>query len=216
MKPVLSLTLSFFLFSFITNISPNNAIEQVLDINGTPLTPGGQYYILPESDNPSIGGLILNKIDDLECPVTVVQDITVIGLPVKFSMLENSTSNILPGTDLEIEFTTKPDCAKSSKWSMFVDHDTQLSFVGIGGSANNPGVETTSGKFLVVKHQHGSGHAYRIGFCLDTTGDCGFIALEFFNSEDGGPRLIFTVNDAYSVVFVDAASIKSASHALPI
>jgi hypothetical protein len=214
MKPILSLTLSFFLFAFITNISPNNAVEQVLDINGTPLTPGGQYYILPESDNPSIGGLTLNKVGDSECPVTVIQDIAVIGLPVKFIILENITSNIVTGTDLEIEFTKKPDCAESSKWLMFVDHNTQLACVGIGGPANYPGIETIRGKFLIVKH--GSGNVYRVGFCLDTTGDCAYIGLQLFSSGEGGSRLILTALDAYSVVFVDAASIKSGSRALPI
>jgi hypothetical protein len=53
----------------------------------------------------------------------------------------------LTNTDLDIEFTEKPDCAKSSKWLMFVYNSTQLSCVGIGGTANYRGVETISGKF---------------------------------------------------------------------
>ena len=88
---------------------------------------------------------------------------------------------------------------------MFVDRNTQQSCVGIGGPGNYPGVELTGGKFLILKH----GSGYRVGFCLDTTGDCAYIGLQEFNSGEGGSRLILTVTDAYSVVFVDAASIKS-------
>lgn len=217
MSPVLSLTLSFFLFTFITNLSPNNAVQPVFDKHGNPLTPGNQYYILPASDNPSSGGLTLDKVGDSVCPLTVLKTNAVTGLPVKFTILENSTSNIVTGTDLEIEFTKKPDCAESSKWLMVVDHVTQLSFVGIGGPGNYPGVELISGKFLILKH--GSGNAYRVGFCLDTTGDCAYLGLQEFNSGEGGSRLILTAINAYSVVFVDAASIKSgnsANSALPI
>jgi hypothetical protein len=53
----------------------------------------------------------------------------------------------LTNTDLEIEFTEKPDCAESSKWLMFVYNSTKLSCVGIGGTANYRGVETIGGKF---------------------------------------------------------------------
>jgi len=96
----------------------------------------------------------------------------------------------LIGTGFEIEFTKKPDCAASSKWLIFVDHNTQLSYVGIGGATNYPGIEIISGKFLIVKH--GSGHVYRLGFCLDATGDCGYIGLQMFNSGEGGSRLFLT------------------------
>jgi len=203
MNPILSLSLSFFLvFVFITNLSLTNGAKQVLDIHGTPLIPGSQYYIFPASENPNSGGLTLDKVGDLECPVTVLQNNAMIGLPVKFTVTENNTGNILTGTDLEIEFTKKPDCAESSKWLMFVDHNTQLSCVGIGGAINYPGIETISGKFLIVKH--GSGHVYRLGFCLDLTGDCGYIGLQMFNSEEGGSRLFLTAIDSYSVVFVEA------------
>jgi len=53
----------------------------------------------------------------------------------------------LTGTDLEFEFTKKPDCAASSKWLMFHDHDTKLTCVGIGGPTNYPGIYLSSPMF---------------------------------------------------------------------
>jgi len=42
MKPVLSLTLFFLIFAFITNLSSAfSNDEQVLDTNGNPVIPGG-------------------------------------------------------------------------------------------------------------------------------------------------------------------------------
>jgi len=215
MNPYLSLTLSFFLFAFITNLSPNNAAKQVLDIHGTPLIPGSQYYIFPASEDPSSGGLglILNKVGNLRCPVTVLKNNDMIGLPVKFTVLGSSTGNILTGTDLEIEFTKKPDCAASSKWLMFHDHDTKLTCVGIGGPTNYPGIETNSGKNLIMKHR--SGHVYRLGVYLDFHGHIVYndIGLSMFNSGEGGSLLALAAfaTDAYPVVFVDAASFKYGS-----
>jgi len=214
MNPLLSLTLSFFLFTFITNLPSNTAApSQVLDIHGNPLIHGNQYFIFPASDNPTTGGLTLNKISDSECPLTVLQNNANQGLPVKFTIPESTTDNILTGTDLEIEFTEKPNCAASSKWLVFVDNTTQLNCVGIGGPENYHGVETISGKFLIVKH--GSGGIYRLGFCLDSTGDCDLIGLQSFEGE-GGSRLILSTFGAYSLVFVNAASLKSAAAAAQI
>jgi hypothetical protein len=209
MNPTLSITLSFLLFAFISNLSPNNAVQQVFDTNGNPVVSGKQYFIFPATDNPKKGGLTLNNVgdDDSKCPVTVLQNNAITGLPVKFTIPQTTTDNIVTGTDLDIEFTEKPDCAESSKWLLVTDDNTQQSYVGIGGPANYPGVELISGKFLVVKH--GTGGSYKIGFCLDSTGDCGYLGLQVFNSGEGGSRLILTITDAYSVVFVDSASVKS-------
>ncbi|CAI8593478.1 unnamed protein product [Vicia faba] len=211
MNPLLSLILSFLLLTFITNLPSNTAApSQVVDTNGNPLTHGNQYFIFPASDNPNTGGLTLNKVSDSECPLTVLQNNANLGIPVKFTIPESTTGTILTGTDLEIEFTEKPNCAESSKWLLFVDNTTQLNCVGIGGPENYLGVETVSGKFLIAKH--GSGGVYRLGFCLDNDGDCGYLGLKVFGGEEGGSRLILTVTDPYSVVFVDAA-VKSVAAA---
>ncbi|NP_001265999.1 triosephosphate isomerase 1 precursor [Cicer arietinum] len=203
----------FLLFAILTNplfaFSNNNAIEQVLDTNGNPLIPGDEYYIFPASDNPKTGGLTLNKISDAECPVTVLQNNATRGLPVKFTLSgsNNTGNNILTNTDLEIEFTKKPNCVESSKWIVFVDDFTPQGCVGIGGPENHLGLEILNGKFLIVRHA--SGYVYRFGFCLDVSGDCGLLGLNTFDSREGGSRLILTIFNSYNVVFVDVASVKS-------
>ncbi|PNX60820.1 kunitz-type trypsin inhibitor-like 2 protein [Trifolium pratense] len=216
MNPTLSLTLSFLLFTFLSNLSPNNAGQPVFDTNGKPVVFGKQYFISPATDNiPTKGGLTLNKVgDDSKCPVTVLQNNAITGLPVKFTIPQNTTGigpeiGMVTSSDLEIEFIEKPDCAESSKWLVFVDDKIQENCVGIGGPANYPGVEIISGKFLVVTHTQGP--SYRIGFCLDSSGDCFYVGLQEFNSGEGGSRLILTIAGAYNVVFVDADSVKSQS-----
>ncbi|RHN50411.1 putative proteinase inhibitor I3, Kunitz legume [Medicago truncatula] len=87
MKLVLSLTLSFLIFAFITTLSlAFSNDEQVLDTNGNPIVPGGEYYIFPATQDPYKGGLRLAKTGDSKCPVTILQNENITGLPVKFTI----------------------------------------------------------------------------------------------------------------------------------
>ncbi|CAI8593515.1 unnamed protein product [Vicia faba] len=149
MKHVSSLTFSFLIFVFITNVSLTfsiNFVEQVLDVNGNPIFPGGRYYILPAIRGPPGGGLRLAKTGNSECEVTVLQDHhqVITGLPVKFSIPGISPGIIFTGTPIEIAFAEKPNCAESSKWLIFVDDVVQKACVGIGGPENYPDFKTLS------------------------------------------------------------------------
>ncbi|CAL5184981.1 unnamed protein product [Lathyrus oleraceus] len=95
MSHVLSLTLSFFLFTFITNLPSNNAVQQILDTNGNPILPDGEYYIFPAGSNPKRGGLRLGRTDISRCQLTVLQNDGITGLPVKFTIPGNITARIL-------------------------------------------------------------------------------------------------------------------------
>jgi len=213
MKHILSLTLSFFIFVFSTNLSiafSNNVVEQVLDINGNPIFPGGKYYILPAIQGPLGGGLRLGKSGNSDCEVTVVQDYNEVinGVPVKFSIPGISPGIIFTGTPIEIEFTKKPNCAVSSKWLIFVDDVIQKACVGIGGPENYPGFKTLSGTFNIEKHEYGFG--YRLGYCVKDSPTCLDIGRAHEEVEDeGGSRLHLTHQVAFAVVFVDAASYEA-------
>lgn len=104
MKFVLSLILSFFLFAFITKLplAFSDDVEQVVDVNGEPIFPGGKYYIRPLVRGPPGGGLFLSKTGDLKCPVTVLQSYREVenGIPVKFSIPGISPGIIFTGTSL--------------------------------------------------------------------------------------------------------------------
>jgi len=210
MKDLLSLTLSFFIFVLIANLSlatSNDVVEQVLDINGNPIFPGGQYYILPALRGPGGGGVRLGRTGDLKCPVTVLQDRREVknGLPVKFTIPGISPGIIFTGTPLEIEYTKKPSCAASTKWLIFVDNVIGKACIGIGGPENYPGVQTLGGKFNIQKHA--SGFGYKLGFCVTGSPTC--LDIGRFDNDEAGRRLNLTEHEVYQVVFVDAATYEA-------
>ncbi|XP_058773500.1 kunitz-type trypsin inhibitor-like 2 protein [Vicia villosa] len=214
MKHFSSIIFPFLIFVFITKFSLTfsiNFVEQVLDVNGNPIFPGGKYYILPTIRGPSGGGLRLGKTGNSECEVTVLQDHNEVnnGVPVKFSIPEISPGIIFTGTPIEIEFTEKPNCAESSKWLLFVDDVFQKACVGIGGPENYPDFKTLSGTFNIEKHE--SGFGYRLGYCVKDSPTCLDIGRSDGNEDEGGSRLILTHQIAYAVVFVDAASYEGGS-----
>jgi hypothetical protein len=121
-----SLTLSFLLFTFITNLSPSFSFDDddgrhIIDTNFFPIYPDGRYYIIPSFYGIHSGRVKLEKTGDSKCPVTVLeQDFTdERGIAVKFNIIGTSY-DILTGTPIEIEFINKPDCVELSKWLIFV------------------------------------------------------------------------------------------------
>ncbi|KAJ1417259.1 Proteinase inhibitor I3, Kunitz legume [Sesbania bispinosa] len=202
MKPTPKI-LCFLLFAFITKLplAFSDDVEQVLDINGNPIFPGGKYYILPAIRGPAGGGVKLAKTGDSKCPVTVLQDYleVVNGLPVKFSIPGISPGIIFTGTPLEIEFIKKPNCAESSKWLVFVDNDIQKACVGIGGPEDHPGKQTLRGTFNIQKYRFG----YKLGFCVTGSPTC--LDIGRYDNGEGGSRLNLTEHEPFEVVFVDAS-----------
>ncbi|XP_058773502.1 kunitz-type trypsin inhibitor-like 2 protein [Vicia villosa] len=174
MKLVYSLTLSFLLFVFITNLSiafSNDDNEPVLDLSGKPLIAGNEYYILPSSGRGITGGGIeLEKTGNSKCEVTVLQSYRLFSFQtsLKFTNLKNSSEQILTSTPLEIEVTKKPDCAHSSKWIVFVDNVIHKSCLGIGDYRNYNDLQKVSGTFSILKY----GKGYQFEFCLDGSGAC--------------------------------------------
>ncbi|GAU26483.1 hypothetical protein TSUD_294520 [Trifolium subterraneum] len=214
MKPILSLTFSFFLFVLISNLSPalsNDAVEQVLDSLGNPIFPGGKYYIFPVSQDETYGGgLRLGKTSDSDCAVTVLQDDNVVidSIPVKFSIAGISPGIIFTGTPIEIEFTKKPCCVESSKWLIFVDDVIEKACIGIGGPENYPHFKTVNGTFNIKKHE--SGFGYKLGYCVKDSPTCLDIGKSRSGNvtEEGGLRLNLTHQVAFAVEFVDVTPFE--------
>lgn len=168
MKPTILLTLSFFLFAFTTNLplTFSQGAEQIVDTNRNPIFPGVRYYIFPAIFGPAGGGLNLGETGNSTCPVTVLQNYSEVesGLAVKFTIPGISPGIIFTGTQLDIEFEEKPECATSSKWIVIVD-DFPEKWVGIGDAEDHPGKEIISGRFNIQKYDV----AYKIVFCPTIT-----------------------------------------------
>ncbi|XP_014506311.1 kunitz-type trypsin inhibitor-like 2 protein [Vigna radiata var. radiata] len=206
MKPTLVLALSFLLplLAFFTNLplAFSDDVEQVVDIYQNPIFPGFSYNIVPAIRGPPGGGLKLAQTGNSECPLTVLQDYLEVfrGLPVKFTIPGISPGIIFTGTELDIEFVQKPWCAKSSKWSVFVDESIQKACVGIGGAEGHPGQSTYGGKFHIEKYNFG----YKLVFCITGSQTC--LDIGRFDAKNGeeGRRLITTEHEAFDIVFVPA------------
>ncbi|KEH26638.1 putative proteinase inhibitor I3, Kunitz legume [Medicago truncatula] len=180
MKPTfLTLSLILFALTICFSLAFAQVSEQVFDTNGNPIFPGGTFYIMPSIFGAAGGGLRLGKTKNSKCPLTVLQDYSEVvnGLPVKFTRLEAGHDIISTNTALDIAFTTKPDCAESSKW-VLVDDFNKLTgpWVGIGGTEDNEDITAPPGA------------CYDIGRHDDFT----------------GRLLVLANNDPYEVVFVDA------------
>ncbi|XP_014507235.1 kunitz-type trypsin inhibitor-like 2 protein [Vigna radiata var. radiata] len=206
MKPTVVLALSFLLplLAFFTNIplAFSDDVEQVVDIYGNPIYPGFSYYIIPALRGPGGGGLKLAQTGNSECSLTILQDYSEVfrGLPVQFTIPGISPGIIFTGTELEIEFVEKPWCAKSSKWSLFIDVSIGKACLGIGGAEGHPGQSTYDGKFHIKKYIFG----YKLVFCLDATKAC--LDIGRFDAKNGeeGRRLNTTQDEAFDIVFVPA------------
>ncbi|KAK7401225.1 hypothetical protein VNO78_12549 [Psophocarpus tetragonolobus] len=209
MKPSLLLSLSLLpLFAFLLNLPlafSDDDVEQVKDINGNPIFPGGEYFIMPAIWGPPGGGLTLGQTGNSDCPTTVLQDYTEIfqGIPVKFKIPGISPGIIFTGTPLEIEFIGKPDCAESSKWLVFVDNAIQKACVGIGGAEGHPGQQTFSGTFHIEKYKVG----YKLVFCIAGSPTCLDIGRFDAKNDEGGRRLNLTEHEAFDIVFIDASEV---------
>ncbi|MED6203743.1 hypothetical protein PIB30_002512 [Stylosanthes scabra] len=195
MKPALFSL--FLLFAF-----PLAFAQQVLDINGNPIFPGREYYILPSIRGPPGGGVKLATTGNSNCPATVLQDYSEVvnGIPVKFTIPGVSTLEIYEGTPLEIEFTEKPKCIESSKWIIFVDNDIGKACAGIGGPKDHPGQQTFPGTFSIKKYNFG----YKLVFCVAGSQTC--LDIGRYDNGEGGRRLNLTEGEAFDIVFVEPTS----------
>ncbi|OIV98953.1 hypothetical protein TanjilG_07388 [Lupinus angustifolius] len=214
MKSTQLITLSFLLFAFTAKLQlafSDEEVEQVVDVNGNPIFPGGKYYILPAIRGPQGGGLKLGQTGGSSCPVTVLQNFLEVenGVPIKFTIPGISPGEIYTGTQLDIESTKKPYCATSSKWIVFVDNDIAKACVGIGGPKDHPGKQTLVGKFHIQKYKR----AYKLVFCITGASTCLDIGrYKNENDDEGGRRLNLTEHEPFELVFVDAgfsSGIKS-------
>ena len=162
MKPAL-LTLSFLLLAF--PLAFSNHAQPVVDLDGNPVVPGGEYFIKPFFIGPEHPGVVaLGKTGNSTCSVTVEVYFQLYGaIPVKFIPAVNP-GELFTGTPLRIGFTKEPNCVESSKWAVFLDSDIKQAYVGIGGPEDHPGQQTLYGTFSLSKSTNND-RGYSLVFC---------------------------------------------------
>ena len=180
MKPAI-LALSFLLFAFPLAFS-NDFRQTVLDVDGNPVVPGSEYFILTNLIGQKYRGVVTLRITgNSTCPATVeVYFGLYASIPVKFTPAGVNTSEIFTNTQLEIKFPKDRVCVESPKWVVVVDSDMQQTYVGIGGPEDHPGQQTYSGTFKILTS---SNDKYGLAFCKPIIDDepsvCWNISLHF-------------------------------------
>ena len=158
------------------------AAEQVVDTNGNAISPGGRFYIM-QAICATGGGVKFAKTDNLTCPVTVSQDYYEKGLPVKFTIKEDTQTGMI-FRDTLLDFEEKPGCAESSKWVVF--DDSVLLFVGIGGAKDHPGKKIIDGSFKIQNEQG----FYKIVLCSKASAQLGLCVDIGRLDDENGRHLI--------------------------
>ncbi|XP_021741083.1 kunitz trypsin inhibitor 2-like [Chenopodium quinoa] len=160
----------------------------ILDINGRPLETGSNYYILPVIRGRG-GGLTISPKNATEsCPLYVAQENHEVsnGLPLKLYTTNPNEKRIPLGSDVNIVFDAASSCVQSTGWTLAFDEATGKQHVGTGGTIGNPGVDTLSNWFRILKGGNGK-YDYKIsycpGVCIFCTVMCGDVGV--FIGEDG-------------------------------
>lgn len=216
MKPtLLNLSIIFFAFTTYFPLAFTQDGEEVKDINGNLIFPGGRYYIKPAIFGAPGGGVKLGTTQNSTCPVSVLQDYSEVisGKPVKFTIQGTSTGIILTwNTQLDIAFEEKaPECAESSKWVVVIGNfssDGYVGSIGIGGLKNHQGKQIRNGSFSIEK----SGLGYKFVFCPKYNPPQPAVCLDVGRfDQENGRLLIVSTRTPFEVVFVDADATDQSS-----
>lgn len=206
MKSSIFILLSCLILTFSTNFplsTAQNISDPVLDTAGQQLSRGVNYYILP-AETGNGGGLTVTKGSNGSCPYEVVQTITenANGIPLRFSPVDPKDTTIRINTDSNIIFSNfSSDCPQSNVWTL----DANRQFVITGGVEGNPGRQTLSNWFKILKYED----AYKLQYCpsVSTCGDpCGILLLceDIGILVDNGTRRLALNQSPLKIVFKKA------------
>ncbi|XP_054788089.1 kunitz-type serine protease inhibitor DrTI-like [Prosopis cineraria] len=220
----LIIALSFLLWFSFTTFNPlslasaSSEEEPVNDVNGEPIVPGQEYYIMSAVWGADAGGGVKpgRAGDASSCAYSVLQESSEKnkGAAVKFHVQGTSKDKIYPGsTALAIEFVEKPDCAESSKWVVAYDGSgSSSSRLVIGGAEDHPDSELVSGVFRIEVF---NAIAYKLVFCSksnvfsSSSGACYDVGVDY--KAEGSRNLVVekqSSGNVFMVAFVKADSDK--------
>ncbi|CAI9113364.1 OLC1v1013949C1 [Oldenlandia corymbosa var. corymbosa] len=177
----------FLLFLVVLSVSNSpfssaaEAPNPVLDAKGKIVRSGARYYICPVY--PSTGGLTLESLDNKPCPLDIVQEDQVPGLPVSFYPINLKKGVVRVSTDLNVEFPTacKTKCPNSNWWTFDVCPATKNYFLSTGGQLGNPGPNTIRNWFKIEPYGPG---LYKFLYCPTFSKvDCKYVGIVVQNGK---------------------------------
>ncbi|KAI9086150.1 hypothetical protein K1719_031871 [Acacia pycnantha] len=200
------------LLAFFFLLLNSSTAEVVLDIEGEPLLPGRDYYMV-RFIWPGPGGVSLaNSGNNKTCPVDVIAvpccrncippTENCNGEALKFNPLAR-IGIVTTNLPLTIRFAKTPSCAQSPEWILVKEEGAWL--VGIGGPEDHPDKEILTGLFIIERYFAG----YTIKFCPKHLPEiCGYLGLH--SDANQNTRLALTNGTPHMVYFQKAVEGSSA------
>ncbi|KAH7550613.1 hypothetical protein ACOSP7_023954 [Xanthoceras sorbifolium] len=142
-------SLSLFLFSALATKPLLGAPEPLLDIRGEKVLAGTPYYISAMDIGVSSGGIGVTSGRNQICPLDVIHEPRVFGLPLVF-LPANGETYAYESTDLNIKFGDVPNtCNQSTSVWKVDDYDPSRGqwFITTNGVEGNPGAHTLENWF---------------------------------------------------------------------
>nr|CAI77771.1 kunitz trypsin inhibitor [Populus tremula] len=213
MKSTLLVWFSFLLFAFVLSVPSIEAdTEPVLDIQGEELKAGTEYIITSIFRGAGGGDVAAtNKT----CPDDVIQySLDVFqGLPVTFSPASSEDDVIRVSTDLNIKFSIKKACDRSSVWKIQKSSNSEVQWlVTTGGEEGNPGCDTFTNWFKIEKGAGTFGYNYKLVFCPEdicpSVGLCRDVGI-YFESNRGRILSLSDKLSPFLVVFRKVGPLSS-------
>ncbi|KAH7550611.1 hypothetical protein ACOSQ2_024251 [Xanthoceras sorbifolium] len=152
-SPYLVASLSLFLFSALATKPLLGAPEPLLDFRGDKVLAGTPYYVLAMDIGVSSGGISATSGRNQICPLDVIHEPRVRGLPLVFSPA-NGETYVYESADLNIKFGDVPNTCNQSTSVWKVDgYDPSRGqwFITTDGVEGNPGAHTLGNWFKFEK-----------------------------------------------------------------
>ncbi|KAI3520172.1 hypothetical protein L1887_09429 [Cichorium endivia] len=183
---------SIFIAFSTLSLSFAQSIDPVRDSDRNILRSGTGYYILPTTSGMGGGIKLAPATINETCPRDVVQENNDLqnGLPLTFLPAKaNKDGTIFESTDLNIRFSGASACVQSAIWQVQVSNgQREISSHGIVG---NPGQQTISNWFKIVKHED----SYKLVFCPSVCNTCRPACADIGHSIAKSGRISLVLNN---------------------
>lgn len=194
MNAPLFIFLSLSLFALFLS-QAKEAPNPVLDFNGTTVQEGLKYYVVPQDpDKAGLGFNLFSLGIENGCPKSVFQaEPYYWSCLIAFHPVNPDKGVIREWTDLNIDiFFDKytPPCPEPNFWKIDGDPSRYdvAHYITTGGENGNPGQQTLSSWFKIVKTENG----YKFRYCPSVCGHCRVVCQDVGISEAYESRLVLS------------------------
>ncbi|MCV2423814.1 Kunitz-type protease inhibitor, partial [Paucibacter sp. DJ4R-1] len=173
-------------------VPSSGATTPVLDVDGSPVTAGTAYLIIPVKRGNGWPLSLGAKNTSFYCPLYIAQqseDVST-GLPTLFYPVNSTATTVTLSTDMNVEFNAVNVCPQSTVWKLGGVEEESRRYVQSGGVKGNPGIKTLSNWFKIEKDSNSK--YYKLVFCPTVCNYCKVVCgdLGFVGSDEDDKRIL--------------------------